>query len=104
MKGKQACPIMKFKTWLRLEFYKDTVINEVSPYVQTSSGLLILQQDDVWSGSFDHAKLFSWNKARRFCDKTNKRLREYGKKHGKPYSVYNPVRKKSLLSPEKENV
>ena len=104
MKDKPTWPRMKFKTWLRLEFYKDAVINEVSPCVQTSSGLLILQQDGTWSGSFDRAKLFSWNKARRFCDKMNKCSMEYGKKYGRPYSVYSPVRKKSLLLPEKENV
>jgi hypothetical protein len=64
---------MKLKTWLHLEFHKDTVINEINPEVQISSGFLILQQDDTWSGNFDHAKLFSWNKARRLCDKMNKR-------------------------------
>lgn len=85
---------MKFKTWLRFEFHKDTVINEINPKLQTSSGFLILQQDDTWSGSFDHAKLFSRNKAQRLCDKMNKRSMKYGKKRGKPYSVYNIITKR----------
>jgi hypothetical protein len=36
-----------FKTWLHLEFHKDTVINEINPEVQTSSGVLVLQQDNT---------------------------------------------------------
>jgi hypothetical protein len=71
---------MKFKTWLHLEFHKDTAINYINPTVQTSSGVLVLQQDNTWSGSFDHAKLFSWNKAQRLCNKMNKRSMAYGEK------------------------
>jgi hypothetical protein len=82
---------MKFKTWLYLEFHKDTVINQISSKVQSSSGVLILQNDNTWSGSFDHARLFSWNKAHRLCKKMNKNSKEYGKKHGKSYSVYNTI-------------
>jgi hypothetical protein len=85
---------MKLKTWLYLEFHKDTAINEINPEVQTSSGLLILQQNGAWSGSFNHAKLFSRNKAQRICDKMNKRSMKYGIEHGKPYSVYNIITKR----------
>jgi hypothetical protein len=87
---------MNCKTWLHLEFHKDTVINKISPIVQTSSGVLVLQQDDTWSGSLDHAKLFSWNKAQHLCNKMNKCSKAYGEKSGKPYSVYSAILNSSL--------
>jgi hypothetical protein len=79
---------MGIKTWLYHEFFKDACIYTIDPSVQTETGALILQQNNTWGGSFVQGKRFSWNKARKICDKMNKRSMEYGKKSGKPYSVY----------------
>jgi hypothetical protein len=63
----------------------------IDPKVQSFNGVLLLQKNNAWSGDFSYAKLFSWNKARRLCDKMNKCSKKHGKSMGKPYSIYHPI-------------